>query len=258
VSLKGTVMEKKTILLVEDDAAVRDIMKSALEREYNMLDASGCSEALRLLEKSCDIALIDYMLPDGTGLDVLKRVRETKPELPIIIMTAYSSEDVVIKAFRSGTTDYLKKPLSLAYLRIKISGMLTGQQEDEFPEKTVSSEDFFLDGIVAFIEENYSEDLTRDKLAEKVHMDKYKLSKVFNKRFGQGIRSYLNGVRVRKAAELLKNNMELSITEIASSVGYKDVIHFERVFKKIYGISPKDFRIHPVHSQEKGNLWSTE
>jgi two-component system, response regulator YesN len=253
-------MGRKNILLVEDDAVIRDIIKSAFEREYNVLETSGCSEAIKLLRNNIDIALIDYILPDGYGFDVSKAIREVKPVLPIIIMTAYSSENVLLKALRAGATDYIKKPLVLAYLRRKVSDILAGKRGQELtgnPEN-INKEDFLLDGVAIYIDNNYSDELTRDLLAERICMNKYKFSKIFNEKFGQSIKSYINNIRVKKAAELLKNH-DLGIMDIALSVGFGSVGHFDRVFKEIYGVSPKEYRINPSNtSQQNSCLWHFE
>jgi two-component system, response regulator YesN len=253
-------MDKKVIFLVEDDALIRDIIKSALEREYDLIEASGCSVAAVMLNNSYDIALIDYVLPDGDGITVLKAIRAVKPEMPVILMTAYSSEEVLLKALRAGATDYIKKPLVLSYLSRKVSYILSGKMGDEISEDGAhtSREAFLLEGIEDFVANNYSADLTREMLAEKVYMNKYTFSKIFNKRFGQNIKSYINEVRVKKAAVLLRNNESLSITDIAATVGYNNIMHFERVFREIYGISPKEYRVNPCKALQKSNLWSIE
>jgi len=252
---------KRSVLIVEDDALVRDVLRSAFEREYNVLEASGCSEAEGLLRNPIDIALIDYMLPDGDGFDILKAVRKVKPDLPIIVMTAYSTEGVVIRALRAGATEYVKKPLILAHLRKKVSDLLggkSGEGLDEYPMEN-SRADFLLSGVAAFIEENYASNLTRDELAKQICMNKYKFSKLFNEKFGQSLKSYINSVRAREASKLLKNNLALSITDIANAVGYKNLIYFARVFREIYGMSPREHRmIPPEKLSSQGNLWSIE
>ncbi|MFA6054866.1 MAG: response regulator transcription factor [Thermodesulfovibrionales bacterium] len=249
---------QKTILLVEDDAIVRDVMKSAFERDYIVLEASGCSEAAVLLKNHVDIALIDYMLQDGNGCDLLRTAREIKPELPIIIMTAYRSEDIAIKALRAGATDYVKKPVILAHLRKKVSDILEGKGSETSDNTLANREEFILDGIAAFIEENYSDDLTRDKLSEKACMNKYRLSKAFNERFGQNIKSYINNNRVKKAAELLQNH-DLGIGDIAETVGFGCTEHFIRIFKDVYGVSPREYRLRRNNiSKSYDNLWDPE
>jgi YesN/AraC family two-component response regulator len=232
----------QTILLVEDDDVVRDMIKGALERGYNVLEASKCSGAVEHIGKHIDLALIDYSLPDGDGFEVLKRIREVKPRLPVIFMTAYSTDNLAIKALRSGATDFIKKPLSFVYLMGKLSEILEGKLSEANSESAESREVFIMDCVAAFIDDNYSEDLTRDKLAEKAHMERYKFSRVFNARFGKNVKSYLNSVRVNRAADLLSQSHDLSVADIAVSVGYSGITHFEKVFKEAYGMSPNEYR----------------
>ena len=235
-------MKGKTILLVEDDDVVRDMIKGALEREYHVLEASTCSEAIKHIGKPIDLALIDYNLPDSDGFEVLKAIRTVKPALPVIIMTAYSTDNLVIKALRSGVTDFIKKPLSFVYLIGKLAEILEGKKNEDNSEGVESREVFIMDCIEAFIDENFDQDLTRDKLAEKAHMERYKFSRAFNARFGKSVKSYLNAVRVNKAAELLRKSPDLSVTDIAVFVGYNGISHLEKVFKEEYGVSPNKYR----------------
>lgn len=234
-------MPRKNILLVEDDDVLRNLIRGALEQQYHVLEATTTAEASGLSDAHIDLALIDYSLPDGNGFDVLKTLREVKPGVPVIMMTAYSTENLAIKAFRLGVTDYLKKPMSFAYLRGKLSELLEGKMNEGSSENRERGEVFVMECIVAFIEENYMKKINRDKLAEKACMDRYKFSRLFKERFGQNIKSYLNNVRTQRAAELL-NNQDLSIAEVAFSVGYGSVPHFYRVFRELYGISPGEYR----------------
>lgn len=241
-------MERKSILLVEDDANVRNIIKFALERNYRVLEASGYLEAIDHLSKPVDLALIDYVLPGRDGFELLKAIREIKPTLPAIIMTAYSNETVAIEALRAGATDYIKKPLSLRYLMIRVSEILGEEidvrhtEEDNGPPEGVENKDeFIMDGIAAYIEEKYMEVLTLDKLAVMAGMNKFRLCRAFKERFGQTFKSYLNSVRIKNAKELLKSP-DLSISEIAYIAGYGSIVHFERIFKKRCGMSPKEYR----------------
>ena len=234
-------MKRKAILLVEDEAVVRDMIRGALEREYDVLEASTYSEALRHLAHHIDLALVDYALPDRDGFEVLKAVREAQPSLPVILMTGYGSEHVVIKALREGVTDYIKKPLSFSYLMKRLSEILGMNLGNTFWKDTVTREEFIMDGISAYIEDRSMEDLNLDKLARMVCMSRFNFCRAFKGRFGLSFISYLNSLRVKKAARLL-DDANLTITEIATFVGYESVAHFGRVFRKVYGVSPTAFR----------------
>jgi len=209
------------VLLVDDDPVVRDIIKSALEREYDVVEASGYSEVIDLLNYPVDVAIIDYILPDCDGFDILKKVREVHPALPAIIMTGFSHERVVIKAIRSEVADYIKKPLKLAYLKKRLAELFGNESEYGVSEDIENREEFILDGVAEHIEDNYAKNLTLDKLS--------------------AMSSYLNSIRVKNAAELLINP-NISIGEVARVVGYSSVTHFERVFKAVFGMTPREYR----------------
>ena len=87
---------KKTVLLVEDDDVVREMIRGALERDFRILEASRYAGAVDQLKKPLDIALVDYYLPDRNGFEVLSAVRDSWPALPVIMMTGYSRKDLVI------------------------------------------------------------------------------------------------------------------------------------------------------------------
>jgi len=238
---------KKSILIVEDDGLVRDILKCALEREYTVLEASRYSEAVGQLKNPLDLAIIDYDLPELDGFDVLEAIREAIPALPAIIITAYSHENLIIRALRAGATDYIRKPLCLKYLRSRLSEILEEREMDEHQCTADSREHFIIDGISLYIEENYMKELTRKTLTDIARMNRNKFSKAFKNRCGLTFKAYLRKIRIRNAVELLKNP-DLRIMEIADLTGYGDVTHFERVFRQECQMSPQQYR----------NMWKTD
>ena len=233
----------KSILIVEDDYAVKGLISDVLGSKYLVLEAVTCLEAKKCLaDNHIDCAIIDYVLPDGKGFEILDTIKQIKPKPHIMMMSAYGSEDLIIKAFRLGVTDYLRKPVSLKYLMSKLSEILEGKKTEEYLESEKNSNMHAMDYARVFIENNYMEDLTRDQLAEKMHMAIQQLSRAFNNHFGMSVKSYINSVRLKKAIELLDREPGASIACIAGAVGYGNLTHFERVFKKTYGISPGEYR----------------
>ena len=243
-------MDRKNILLIDDDNVVRDMIKDSLEKDYNVLEASTYTDVMNLLENPIDLALIDYVLPDADGFDVLQTLRASRPALPAIMMTGYSNETVVIKALRTEILDYMKKPLKLSYLKKRLSEILGGKRNDKQYASVSNRDDFILDGVVSHIEEKYMKHITLEKAASMACMNKFKFCRAFKERYGQTFISYLNGIRVKNAAELLMNN-NLSITEIAYFVGYGSVVHFDRVFRSVYGITPREYRKSATNSSLK-------
>jgi two-component system, response regulator YesN len=234
-------MEKKTILIVDDDAQIRSLLRSSLEKHYIVLEASGYFEAIRLLQYPFDLALIDYLLPDRDGFEVVKILREVYPTLPVIIMTGHTDENLVIKAIRRDVTDYIKKPLDLKYLRKRLSEMFAEVRDPQKYEGVETREYYVLDGIASYIEASYMQDLNLEKISKMACMSRFRFCRAFKERFGKSFISYLNTVRIRKASELLRKP-NYSIQEISYDVGYRNAGHFNRVFKTVHKISPREYR----------------
>lgn len=109
-------MARERILVVDDSAEFCSLLTKEVlpERGYTALSATTGQQALRLLaEKQPDLVLLDYQLPDISGLDILQQMAERQPMVPVIIMTAYGSESVAVEAFRLGARDYLIKPFDV-------------------------------------------------------------------------------------------------------------------------------------------------
>ena len=114
---------KKTILIV-DDSVIRCLLKDTLEEEYHVLEASTLQEVIDQITNPIDLALIEFILPDAYGSEVLNTIRKAKPEIPII-MTGHG-EKPSLKAL--GNVDYIKKPFQLVHLRNRVSEMLNGNK----------------------------------------------------------------------------------------------------------------------------------
>jgi len=242
-------MFRKSLLLVDDDAVIRDVIKSALNNDYHVFEASTYLDVMKFPFQSVDLAIIDYILPDRDGFEVLQSLRERNPSLPAIIITGWGDEDVIIRALRKNVTDYIKKPVNLRYLRERVSDILgdeKGREDDALHSYKVRH----LDIIAKHIQENYMGELTLDKLARLACMNRFSFCRAFKERFSQSFISYVNSIRLKNAGELLKDS-RTSITEIAFSVGYRNSGHFNRVFKAVYKMSPREYRRKMIYNSDQ-------
>jgi len=119
-------MSRKTILVIEDDPAIRRGLVDALAfAGYDTAEAgdgaSGCRSALEL---DCDLLLLDLVLPGRDGLDILREIRLARPSLPVIVLTARASEDDRVRGLSSGSDDYVTKPFSLRELLARVDAVL--------------------------------------------------------------------------------------------------------------------------------------
>lgn len=118
---------KATILLLEDDASLSQLLSEELELEgYRVTCAATVSEGCRLLvEQTPDLVVSDLRLPDGDGLELLKAAQADGHSLPFIVITAFGTVDQAVEALKAGADDFLTKPLSTDHLRLKIRRLLT-------------------------------------------------------------------------------------------------------------------------------------
>lgn len=125
----------KTVLVVDDEQNIIEPVKAYLEKQgYSVLTAERGQDALALAERGgIDLILLDLMLPDISGEDVCRKIRETS-RLPIIMLTAKAAESSQLEGLKIGADDYMTKPFSLKLLAARIEAVLRRLPESEPPE----------------------------------------------------------------------------------------------------------------------------
>ncbi|MEQ8274109.1 MAG: response regulator transcription factor [Deltaproteobacteria bacterium] len=184
-------MARKRILVVEDDEAVREGLVDAMDFEgYQTFEAGTFEDANRAaVSTDVDLVLLDLVLPGGSGLDVLKTIRSTRPTLPVIILTALGQEDDRVTGLKLGADDYVLKPFSLKELVARVEAVLrrsaerpTDVAEVTFPGGTADlakNEIRYDDGdrvelserevsLLRYLSNNAGRVISRDELLERV------------------------------------------------------------------------------------------
>jgi DNA-binding NtrC family response regulator len=107
------------LLVVDDEAGIREMLAIVFQKDgYRVSAARGCAEGLALLDgEAPDLVLTDLKMPDGTGFDILKKVRETHRDTPVVMITAYSSTKTAVDALKQGAYDYIAKPFDVDELK---------------------------------------------------------------------------------------------------------------------------------------------
>jgi two-component system phosphate regulon response regulator PhoB len=131
-------MNEPTVLVVDDEDAIRDMLRMALEMaDFRCIEADNIHDAYTLVvDERPDIVLLDWMLPGGSGLEMLRRLKrgETTRELPVIMLTAKTAEDNVIQGLDVGADDYITKPFAPRELIARVRALLrrsSGGQANE-------------------------------------------------------------------------------------------------------------------------------
>jgi DNA-binding NtrC family response regulator len=123
-------MSRANILIIEDDALQRELIKENLEGEsYLVFEAAGCREALQVLDNhQVDIAVVDFRLENETGLDVTQKILSSNPLITIIMVTAYGNIETAVKAMQKGVYDFIPKPIDFDNFLLVISRALERQK----------------------------------------------------------------------------------------------------------------------------------
>jgi DNA-binding NtrC family response regulator len=123
-------MTAATLLVADDDPVARDLLAEVLTRDgYRVLAAGGGEACLALAaQQPVDLALVDLRMPDLDGLEVLRRLTALRPEVPVLILTAFGSVDTAIEAIRAGAYDYLSKPFRMEEIKLVVRRTLEAQR----------------------------------------------------------------------------------------------------------------------------------
>ncbi|HEY6872360.1 MAG TPA: ATP-binding protein [Geobacteraceae bacterium] len=114
----------KTVLIVDDEAIIRDLCGKAL-KGYRILQAADGEEALGVFQKGeIDVILTDVMMPKIGGIELLKRLKEIEPTLVVIVMTGFAEKDVILNALKADADDFITKPLNLLQLKTAVDKAL--------------------------------------------------------------------------------------------------------------------------------------
>jgi DNA-binding NtrC family response regulator len=123
-------MSRNKVLVVDDESAVRFGIRDFLEQHgYEIEEAESCKDAQHIFRTSRpDIVIADYMMPDGTALDLLPRLKEIDSGIPLLVLTAHGSIDLAVRAIKEGAEQFLTKPLELPTLLIILQRLLQKQR----------------------------------------------------------------------------------------------------------------------------------
>lgn len=240
----------KVVIIDDEPIIVEGLSKVVPWEKYNcqvVATASNGIEGIDLIRKvRPDVIISDISMPGMNGLQMIAAIKTEFPDTLICILTGYRDFDYAQTAIRLGVFRFLLKPSNMEELEEAVASMVEVLKRDapaveENADEDNSASSFIVKNALQYIEENYARKVSLSEVAEKTYVSQWHLSKLLNKHTGQSFSDILNQTRINKAKELLKEP-SLRIGDIAEMVGFLDVAHFSRVFKKQTGVSANEYR----------------
>ena len=251
-------LNDRTVLVVDDDDDMREYIAQELRRYFVVATASDGAEALQRIQVNRpDLVVSDVRMPGMSGFELTKRIRQDQDlsDLPIILLTAITDEEKMVKGTEYGADDYLYKPFNVKVLVAKCSSLI-GQRErlrvryakevvDSTPLADIIVEDTdkkFLELFETWVSSHISQsDLQAMDFANSMKMGRTTFFKKVKQVTGMPPHEYIRKIRFMRAAELLKDP-SLSISEVAYQTGFEDPNYFSRNFKEYFGVTASQFR----------------
>ena len=228
------------ILMVDDDADFREELRLCLDA-YTVIEAANGAEALAILKKpnAIDLVILDAVMPQVSGTEVLREIKRIDPGLAIIMLTGQSSKDIAIDALKARADDYIEKPINVSKFLETIQTILAAKARKGF--KYTHGINAKIEQAKQFIERNFDKKVTLEDVAGQLCLSPKYFSRIFKEINGQGFNEYRLSVKVAQACELLKNS-DHTVTEISNRLGYQNLESFIRMFEKMMKLSPTQYR----------------
>ena len=207
-------------------------------------DGAGGLALIRQLKP--DIVLTDIRMPNMDGLTMLAALKSEFPRMQMSVLTAYRDFEYARQALNLGVCRYLLKPSDVNEIEEAVR-LMAGRLDALPPDTPEPGEDgpagnFIVQAAMGYMREHYAEQhLSLSDVADHVYVSQWHLSKLLNRETEQSFFDLLAGIRIEKAKQLLADPAR-RIHEVAESVGYTDVAHFSKSFKKYVGCTPGEYR----------------
>mgnify|MGYP001615639126 CR=1 FL=1 len=248
---------KPHILIVEDNTDLRHFIIDSLGTEFHFLEAENGKQGLeKATHEIPDLIISDVMMPEMDGITMAGKIKKDirTSHIPLILLTAKSSEDSKLSGLSSGADDYLTKPFNKNELLLKVRNGVSRQLKlreklraelmSTAPKVEVLSEDEkFLNSVKEKILERLSdEQLSVESLAEDMGMSRVQLYRKVSGLTGISVNELIRKLRLQRAAQLLQQNWG-PVSQVAYEVGFSNLSYFSKMFKEEFGVLPSEYEL---------------
>ncbi len=245
------------LLIVDDEPLIRRGIKSLVDFDKlnitEVIEAVNGEDALAKFEiHKPHLILADINMPKMDGLTLAEHIKKKAPHTKIALVTGYDYFDYAVQALKLGVDDYILKPISKKDIEEVLRKLIQKMEQDAVLEEVIGissseSEETVIESMM--VKHQYDPDFSLKRLSELLGYSSNHLSSIFKKQYGMTFQDYLIHTRIEKAKRLILTT-DYKNYEIADEVGFKDVNYFGSRFKKIVGMSPKQYKEQVKHRHD--------
>ena len=252
-----TPLNKRRVLIIEDDDDIRKFLKEEIGAYFEVEVAiDGTSGFEKAQTYDADLIICDVLMPGMSGFEVTKKLKAdfSTSHIPVILLTALSSQDNHLHGIESGADAYIAKPFSIRLLLARIFQLI--EQREKLREKfsgepgiiraamcSTDREKEFAERLTIVLEQNISRpDFAVDEFAQLMKMGRTVFYRKLRGVTGYTPNEYLRIIRMKKAAELLLSQENYTVAEVAYKVGINDPFYFSKCFKNQFGVAPSVYQ----------------
>lgn len=246
--------ELPTMIIVDDNAEIRSYIKAIFVDSFNIYEADDGTGGYELVIKETpDIVITDIMMRNIGGLELCKKIKENSSiaHIPVILLTASSSDEIKLKGIKGGAEDYITKPFDKELIIARVQNILKGKnrlQQYFFnavtlkPNSNIAGEHKeFIERCIAIVENHLDNpEFTIQTFCKEIGMSHPSLYKKVKAVSGLTVNVFIRYLRLRKAAELLINT-DKTIVEVTYITGFNDIRYFREQFFKLFEMKPSEY-----------------
>lgn len=251
-----TAENKHTLLIVEDNEDLLQLMVKLLGAEYGIYTAANGKEAIGIVEEEdIDLIVSDVMMPEMDGIELCQRIKNdiNTSHIPIILLTAKNKEEDRVEAYESGADGFISKPFNLSVLHARISNLLRSRQRvmKDFKKQLVfeakdldytTLDEEFLQRAIDCINRHLDDaEFDQARFLEEMHTTKSTCFRKLKSLTGLTYVSFIRNIRMKAACRIMEEKKNLRISDLAYAVGYNDARYFSSSFKKEFGMLPSEY-----------------
>ena len=245
--------DRPTVLVIDDNADIRNYVKTLLAEEYHVLDAPEAATGIRLAMKYVpDVIISDVMMPGMDGIECCRRLKTELQtcHIPVILLTACSLDEQRIQGYNGGADSYISKPFNSQLLLSRIRNLIDSRRQlRQFfgDNQTLAKENIcdidkdFVSRFKSLVEEKMRDpELNVEDLGKDMGLSRVQLYRKLKSLTNYAPNELLRQARLKKAISLLASS-EMTVAEIAYEVGFSSPSYFTKCYKEQFGESPTDF-----------------